>query len=121
MLYIVQLNLNIIEGDLQRAKNKMHAKISTHASLCVYDSKFERIIITKLDYIPINTNIKYDEVTQDFYIDNDYTQVPPPPLTVRKIVKLTDREYFCNKSFTMSFNFNTKSWKILKFIFNFIY
>jgi len=22
-------------------KNKMHAKISTHASLCVYDSKFE--------------------------------------------------------------------------------
>ncbi len=41
MLYIVQLNLNIIEGDLQRAKNKMHAKISTHVSLCVYDSKFE--------------------------------------------------------------------------------
>ena len=76
----------------------------------VYDSKFERIIITKLDYIPINPNIKYDDVTQDFYIDRDYTQVPPPPLTVRKIVKLTDREYFCNKSFTMSFNFNTKSW-----------
>ena len=76
----------------------------------VYDSKFERIIITKLDYIPINPNIKYDEATQDFYIDRDYTQVPPPPLTVRKIVKLTDREYFCNKSFTMSFNFNTKSW-----------
>ena len=88
--------------------------IDNHFNGCglhgVYDSKFERIIITKLDYIPINPNVKYDEDTQDFYIDNDYTQDPPPPLIVRKIVKLTDREYFCNKSFTMSFNFNTKSW-----------
>jgi hypothetical protein len=35
----------------------------------VYDSKFERIIITKLDYIPLNRDIKYDNATKEFYIE----------------------------------------------------
>ncbi len=30
--------------------------------------------------------------------------------TVRKVVDLNDPEYFCNKSWTISFNMNTKSW-----------
>jgi len=110
----------------------------------VFDSKFERIIITKLDYIPLNKNIKYDAETKDFYIDTVIPQVPAPistttssstsststtsttstsstsstttttttlaPLVTRQIVYLTDEEYFCNKSWTLSYNLNTRSW-----------
>lgn len=32
------------------------------------------------------------------------------PITTRKVVDVTDPEYFCNKSWTLSFNMNTKSW-----------
>jgi hypothetical protein len=31
-------------------------------------------------------------------------------IIVREVVSLDDPEYFCNKSWTLSFNFNTKSW-----------
>jgi hypothetical protein len=104
----------------------------------VYDSKYDRIIITKLDYIPNSKDVKWDPVTNEFYVDNVYPQNPPTttstttsagtttstttkpgtltttttiaPLVTRKVVYLTDTEYFCNKSWTVSFNFNTKSW-----------
>jgi hypothetical protein len=32
------------------------------------------------------------------------------PVTQRQVVYLTDEQYFCNKGWTLSFNFNTKSW-----------
>lgn len=32
------------------------------------------------------------------------------PITIRTVVDITDPEYFCNKSWTLSFNFNTKTW-----------
>jgi len=73
----------------------------------VFDSKFERVIITKLDYIPQpGKQIYYDDAEQKFYINrpvagNTY---------VKTFVNLTDTEYFCNKSWTASFNLNTKSW-----------
>ena len=70
----------------------------------VYDSKFDRIIITKLDYIPINNSVYFDVATQNFYLKS---------LTANGIdqeVFLNDKEYFCNKSWTMSFDFSTKSW-----------
>ena len=67
----------------------------------VYDSKFDRVIITKLDYIPLSENIEYDPELQQFYIQEG---------SVRVEVFLTDSLYFCNKSWTVSFNFNTKSW-----------
>ena len=35
----------------------------------VYDSKFERVIITKLDYIPIDKDVKYDPVNKEFYVE----------------------------------------------------
>jgi hypothetical protein len=35
----------------------------------VFDSKFERVIITKLDYIPIDKDVKYDAVKNEFYIE----------------------------------------------------
>jgi len=35
----------------------------------VYDSKFDRVIISKLDYIPIDKDVKYDPETKEFYIE----------------------------------------------------
>jgi len=71
----------------------------------VYDSKFDRVIISKLDYIPLDPNIKYDSTTREFYIENTMNE-----FTFRTQVYLTDPEYFCNKSWTLSYNVNTKSW-----------
>jgi hypothetical protein len=71
----------------------------------VYDSKFDRIIFTKLDYIPIDVDVKYDDVLQQFYIENEIEGI-----TLRTQVYLTDPDFFCNKSWTISFNMNTKSW-----------
>jgi len=109
----------------------------------VYDSKFDRLIITKLDYIPIDPNVKYDADTREFYIENITTMrvcgcdlfgiaysgdIPTPssfPTTSttttslgcpeyeykqRVIISLNDPTYFCNKSWTLSYNMNTKSW-----------
>ena len=71
----------------------------------VYDSKFERVIITKLDYIPIDDDIKYDENLQEFYVESEINGG-----IERTTVYLKDPEYFCNRSWTMSFNLNTKTW-----------
>ena len=67
----------------------------------VYDSKFERVIITKLDYIPLSDDVYYNADDKKFYVT-----VGDKP----QEVFLFDKEYFCSKSWTMSFDFNTKSW-----------
>jgi len=71
----------------------------------VYDSKFDRIIITKLDYVPNDPDVKYDPELQQFYVEDKINNV-----IIRTQVYLTDSEFFCNKSWSISFNFNTKSW-----------
>jgi len=72
----------------------------------VYDSKFDRVIITKLDYIPLpGKDIKYNEETKEFYIERKFGDS-----TLTQVVDVADPEYFCNKSWTLSFNMNTKSW-----------
>ena len=55
----------------------------------VYDSKFDRIIITKLDYIPLDPDIKYDEETKEFYIET--FQFLDPIITTT-----TTTTVFCN-------------------------
>jgi hypothetical protein len=72
----------------------------------VYDNRYERIIITKLDYIPLTSDVKYDYVTKEFYVEEPIVGSAP----LRTVVNLTDPEYFCNKSWTASYNFNTQSW-----------
>ena len=73
----------------------------------VFDSKFERVILTKLDYIPQpGKQIFYDEALQKFYINKPVAG----NTSVKTYVNLTDVEYFCNKSWTVSFNLNTKAW-----------
>lgn len=97
----------------------------------VYDSKYDRIIITKLDYLPIQEGIKYDAETKEFYIErvfntnicnlqgfavkdggSNYKRSTSlsEPAVIREVVQLTDTTYFCNKSWTVSYNMNTKSW-----------
>lgn len=71
----------------------------------VYDSKYDRIIITKLDYIPINKDVKYDDVERRFYINKSYGTT-----VLKEYIELTDRLYFCNRSWTLSYNLDTKSW-----------
>ena len=71
----------------------------------VYDSVYDRVIITKLDYAPKSNNILYDPVEQVFYINNVVNG-----LTIRQTVDVSDERYFCNVSWTLSFNMNTKSW-----------
>ena len=78
----------------------------------VFDSKYDRVLITKLDYVPKSKDVKYDAVKREFYIETQY-RMPSEDLfysVVRERVYLTDEKYFCNKSWTVSFNFNTKSW-----------
>jgi hypothetical protein len=79
----------------------------------VYDSKYDRVIISKLDYIP-----NLDKIGQIYY-DNDplsknygkYYIYPVPGNTrAKQVIALTNRNYFCNRSWTLSFNMNTKSW-----------
>lgn len=88
----------------------------------VYDSKYDRIIISKLDFTPLSDEVKWDSSTNEFYIETIYEQEAAQsltttttttnlaPLVVRKVVYLTDPEYFCNKSWTLSYNLNTQSW-----------
>lgn len=60
----------------------------------VYDAFYQRIILTKIDYLPL--------VTID-YIDNQF-------IVDGKVVALDDDNYFCNKSWTLSYCFKTNAW-----------
>jgi hypothetical protein len=74
----------------------------------VYDSKYDRVIISKLDYIPqieYRGVILYDEALDKYYINKHYGTT-----VLRQYVNLTDTQYFCNKSWTLSFDMNTSSW-----------
>lgn len=69
--------------------------------LCgVWDSQYERFIITKLDYAPLpefKNQITYDPYYGKFYYQNAE-------------ILLEDKRYFCNKSWTISYHPGTKSW-----------
>ena len=90
----------------------------------VYDSKYDRVIISKLDYSPLSDDIQYDANLNEFYIDRSFAQQTTtttssttiteastlPSLVIRERVYLTDPTYFCNKSWTLSYNMNTQTW-----------
>lgn len=61
----------------------------------VFDDRYNRIIITKLDYEPIVEGIEL--IDKKFY----YNDVE---------IQLTDTNYFCNKSFTISYDFENQAW-----------
>lgn len=66
----------------------------------VYDAKYDRILITKLDYSIIGDNVSYEN--GKFYHTQDNEVV--------KEIYLSDREYFCNRSWTLSYSFITNTW-----------
>jgi len=71
----------------------------------VYDNQYDRIIISKLDYVPLSDDVKYDSESKEFYIEKNVNDV-----IFKEIVFIQDVNYFCNKSWTLSFNLNTNSW-----------
>lgn len=75
--------------------------IGLHA---VYDAYFGRLLLTKKDYEPLSSSIKYDE--NGFYIE----KVISEDYTGKEYIDLNDKEYFCNKSWTLSYSFKTGSW-----------
>lgn len=60
-----------------------------------YDTRYDRLLITKLDYAPLNPDIAYDGTKFTLHGQE---------------VFLYDTRYFCNKSFTLSYWFKTQSW-----------
>lgn len=68
-------------------------------SLC-YDKRFNTFYLTKLDYEPTDPRVRYNNFTEEFYLNNTST-----------VVSLDDKEYFCNKSWTISYNFYTQQWQ----------
>jgi uncharacterized protein (TIGR02145 family) len=52
----------------------------------VYDSKFERVIITKIDYIPIDKDVKYDSVNKEFYVEKFVDVVFPTTTSTTTIL-----------------------------------
>jgi len=69
-------------------------------TLC-FDKRFNRFLITKLDYKVIDPTVEWDPIAKVFFI---------PTVPTRTVVNLTDIKYFCNKSWTISYNFFLKSW-----------
>jgi hypothetical protein len=60
-----------------------------------YDNVYKRIILTKLDYEPKVSGMTYSN--GKFYYGTTE-------------INLNNTNYFCNKGWTLSFSFNTKSW-----------
>lgn len=66
-----------------------------------FDKRFARILITKLDYKLLDSNVKFNKQTNTFYILEGQQQVP---------ISLKNTKYFCNKSWTISYSLHNKSW-----------
>lgn len=60
-----------------------------------YDARYNRILITKKDYKPLNSDIVYKD--GQFYLSTEP-------------VALSDQRYFCDKSWTLSYSFITGAW-----------
>lgn len=60
-----------------------------------YDPKYDRIILTKIDYQPLNTSITWDG--EKFMLGDT-------------VITLGDPEYFCSNSFTISYSFKINGW-----------
>lgn len=63
----------------------------------VFDNKYNRLIITKLDFKPIASGITYNSTTDSFSLDG-------------QTIQLGDPTYFCDVSFTISYSLMSKSW-----------
>lgn len=62
-----------------------------------FDKRYNRIVITKRDYKLKNKNVTYNSDTKQFFLGE-------------VLVKLGDKRYFKDTSWTVSYNFFTKTW-----------
>ena len=62
-----------------------------------YDSCTKQILLTKIDYLPINENIVYNKELNKYFIED-------------KEVDLNDDRYFCDCSWTLSYSFRDQGW-----------
>lgn len=72
----------------------------------VYDQFYQRLIITKLDYLPLVSTIIY---RNGRFYDTAITIEGGGKVDYKEIF-LSDTDYFCNKSWTLSFCFKTNAW-----------
>lgn len=62
-----------------------------------FDTKYNRFIVTKRDFIPLNNDIKYNSDLKEFIYSD-------------QIISVEDPKYFCNISWTASYSLTTQSW-----------
>lgn len=62
-----------------------------------WDNRYERLFITKKDFIPLNTQIIFNEDTREFELNGT-------------IVSAKDPNYFCDASWTVAYSPLTESW-----------
>lgn len=83
-----------------------------------FDKRMNRLFVTKLDYEPLNNNITFSRNSNgcpEFYLNNSVSTstgsqenfiVVEQPASI----SLNDSRYFCNRSWTASYNFLTGTW-----------
>ncbi|MBC7088675.1 MAG: hypothetical protein H5T96_09470, partial [Tissierellales bacterium] len=94
------LNFNILKWFPDFPIDNHYKGIGLHG---VYDAKYDRIIITKLDYSLLSDNITYSD--GKFYLTEAIGEEE-----ITREIYLSDTEYFCNRSWTISYSFITNSW-----------
>jgi len=86
------LEIKLIKWFPQLSVDNHYNFIGIHG---VYDAKYNRLILTKLDYEPLLKDITYKN--GGFEINN-------------RQIELNDDKYFLNKSFTISYDFELQTW-----------
>jgi hypothetical protein len=67
-----------------------------------YDRRFNRLFLTKKDYKVISPLVKHEVDTNKFYVLNGQTKI---------YIDITDIKYFCDASWTYSYNYENKLWR----------
>ena len=94
------LNFNILKWFPSFPIDNHFKGIGLHG---VYDSKYDRILITKLDYSLLSEDVTYSD--GNFYLTKTVGDVE-----IEEEIFLSDTRYFCNRSWTLSYSFVTNSW-----------
>jgi hypothetical protein len=76
-----------------------NAYIGAGLLLC-FDKRFGLFYLTKKDYQPLSDDIAYNASNNSYYLKS-----------TNQTITLTNTNYFCDKSFTISYNFYRKQWR----------
>jgi len=76
----------------------------------VYDSKFDRVIISKLDYIPIDKDVKYDPIKKEFYVETIEYIDGPTTTTTSSTSTTTTTSTTCFICISENVTIGTQTW-----------